>query len=824
LIETHAPPTTPTERLLARALEDMLRLAEVSVDGDFFNEYGAHSLLMARFCARVRQLSPETRVAMREVYANPSVRRLALAIDSAKPVAPPPREAAPEHRPSHAAYYLCGVAQTGVYLGVGALGVFLAQAGLQWTYAAVHSPPALYGRALAVVSAWFFGHNALATAAKWLLLGRPRPGAVPLWSLPYFRFWLARFIVRSAPANAFAGTPLFNVFLRSLGARIGRNAVVGTALFPVAADLFSVGNDAVVARTVVANGSSAFRNRLHFDGIRIGKNAYVGEAAMLDVGATIEDFGQLGHASALLSGQRVPQGKSYHGSPAEETTTNFRLFDEIPANPLRRAVFSIAQLLFSLIVAGALIDALLLGAMAFSAERVSAAVPAPLVAMIDLLPISLSTSFALSSTSLVASLAMVYLIPRIAHRFLEAGRTYPLYGFHDAMRRIVDTVGNLPFLNLLFGDSVFIDSYLRFIGWRLAAGEPTGSNFGCSQRQDNPFLCTVGEETVASDGLALGNVVISSRAFRLGECRVGGRNFLGTDVYVPPGARIGENCLLATKVMVPIDGPLRENVGLLGSPAFEIPRAASRDLELLARMGPAERRLRLKLKTRRNLATMAWLLASRWFLAFLSIYVFAFASERFGATSFVAMALATLVVGAGAIAVFILIERASIGFGRLKPDLATVYDPAFWRVERYWKLSDSPVGGLFPGTPMRNLVSRLLSVRIGRMVFDDGCIVTERTLVEIGDEANLNEASIIQAHSLEEGVYKSDVVRIGPGCAIGPGAFVHYGVTMHEETILDADSFLMKGEIAPPRSRWHGNPAKLIDASAPSSSRAIGTT
>ena len=824
LIETHAPPTTPTERLLARALEDTLRLAEVSVDGDFFNEYGAHSLLMARFCARVRQLSPETRVAMRDVYANPSVRRLALAIDSANPVAAPPREAAPEHRPSLAAYYLCGAAQTGVYLGAGALGVFLAQAGLEWTYAAVHSPPALYGRALALVSAWFLGHNTFAIAAKWVLLGRARPGAVPLWSLAYFRFWLARFIVRSAPANAFAGTPLFNVFLRSLGARIGRNAVVGTALFPVAADLFSVGDDAVVARTVVANGSSAFRNRLHFDGIRIGKNAYVGEAAMLDVGATIEDFGQLGHASALLGGQRVPEGKSYHGSPAEETTTNFRLFDAIPANPLRRAVFSFAQLLLLLTVAGALTDALLLGAMAFSAERVSAAVPAPLVAMINLLPISLSTSFALSSAALVASLAMVYVIPRIARRFLEAGRIYPLYGFHDAMRRIIDTVGNSPFLNLLFGDSVFIDSYLRFVGWRLAAGEPTGSNFGCSQRQDDPFLCTVGAGTVASDGLALGNVVMSSRAFKLGECRVGGRNFLGTDVYVPPGARVGENCLLATKVMAPIDGPLRENVGLLGSPAFEIPRAASRDLELLARMGPVERRLRLKLKTRRNLATMAWLLASRWFLAFLSIYVFAFASERFGATSFVAMALATLAVGVGAIAVFILLERASIGFGRLKPDLATVYDPAFWRVERYWKLSDSPLSGLFPGTAMRNLVSRLLGVRIGRMVFDDGCIVTERTLVEIDDEANLNEASIIQAHSLEEGVYKSDVVRIGPGCAIGPGAFVHYGVTMHEKTILDADSFLMKGEITPPRSRWRGNPAKLIDASTPPASHAIGAT
>ena len=812
LIETHAPPMTPTERLLARALEDTLRLAEVSVDGNFFNEYGAHSLLMARFCARVRQLSPETRVAMRDVYANPSVRRLARAIDSAKPVAAPPREAAPEHRPSLAAYCLCGAAQTGVYLGAGALGVFLAQAGLEWTYAAVDSPPALYGRALAFVSAWFFGHNVLAIAAKWLLLGRARPGAIPLWSLPYFRFWLARFIVRSAPANAFAGTPLFNVFLRSLGARIGRNAVVGTTLFPVAADLFSVGDDAVVARTVVANGSSAFRNRLHFDSIRIGKNAYVGEAAVLDLGATIEDFGQLGHASALLGGQRVPDGKRYHGSPAEETTTNFRLLDDIAANPLRCAAFSFGQLFLSLAVAGALADALLLGATGFWEERASAGVPAPLVAMIDLLPASLSTSLVLSCAALMAMLAIVHIIPRIARRFLKAGRIYPLYGFHDVMRRIVDAVGNSPFLNLLFGDSVFIDSYLRFVGWRLAAGEPTGSNFGCSQRQDNPFLCTVGAGTVASDGLFLGNVVMSSRAFKLGECRVGGCNFFGTNVYVPPGARVGENCLLATKVMAPIDGPLRENVGLLGSPAFEIPRAASRDLELLARMGHAERRLRLKLKTRRNLVTMAWLLASRWFLVFLSIYMFALTSELFGSTSFVGMALATLAVGVGSIGFFILLERASIGFCRLKPDLATVYDPAFWRVERYWKLSDSPLSVLFPGTPMRNLVSRLLGVRIGRMVFDDGCFVTEATLVEIGDEANLNEASLIQAHSLEEGVFKSDYVRIGRGCAIGPGAFVHYGVTMNEKTVLDADSFLMKGEITPPRSRWRGNPAKLIDA------------
>ena len=34
--------------------------------------------------------------------------------------------------------------------------------------------------------------------------------------------------------------------------------------------------------------------------------------------------------------------------------------------------------------------------------------------------------------------------------------------------------------------------------------------------------------------------------------------------------------------MIPIDGPVRENVGLLGSPAFEIPRMVDRDRNLNA--------------------------------------------------------------------------------------------------------------------------------------------------------------------------------------------------------------------------------------------------
>jgi len=115
--------------------------------------------------------------------------------------------------------------------------------------------------------------------------------------------------------------------------------------------------------------------------------------------------------------------------------------------------------------------------------------------------------------------------------------------------------------------------------------------------------------------------------------------------------------------------------------------------------------------------------------------------------------------------------------------------------------------GMFNGTPMKNLLWRALGVRIGHKVFDDGCAMPEKSLVSIGSGAVLNAGSVVQAHSLEDGLFKSDRVTIGPAATIGPRAFVHYGTTVHEGAVLDADSFLMKGEEVGRCERWRGNPA-----------------
>jgi non-ribosomal peptide synthetase-like protein len=352
--------------------------------------------------------------------------------------------------------------------------------------------------------------------------------------------------------------------------------------------------------------------------------------------------------------------------------------------------------------------------------------------------------------------------------------------------------------------------YLRALGYDLGRSVvQSGSNFGVEVRHESPRLSAVGSGTMVSDGLSMMNAEFSSTSFRVRRTALGARNFLGNNIAYPAGAMTGDNCLLGTKVMVPLDGEVREDVGLLGSPSFEIPRSVQRDHAFDHLETGEERRRRLRAKNRHNAVTAGIFLLAN----FVDLYVIAviglFALDNYGRFGFLAAALATLASLVFSIAFFVLLERAVTSFKAMKPRFCSIYDRYFWWHERFWKMSGGTYLALFNGTPMKNLLWRALGVRIGRKVFDDGCAIPEKTLVTIGDHASLNGGCAIQAHSLEDGTFKSDHIDIGRGCTLGTSAFVHYGVRMQEGAALDADSFLMKGEEVPARAQYRGNPAQV---------------
>src|SRR5260221_12479349 len=81
--------------------------------------------------------------------------------------------------------------------------------------------------------------------------------------------------------------------------------------------------------------------------------------------------------------------------------------------------------------------------------------------------------------------------------------------------------------------------------------------------------------------------------------------------------------------MVPLDGKVREGVGLLGSPPFEIPRSVERDSRFDdLRTGEALRR-GLAAKNRFNLRTIGIFLLTRWLGGFLIVLIDLAAVELF---------------------------------------------------------------------------------------------------------------------------------------------------------------------------------------------------
>jgi non-ribosomal peptide synthetase-like protein len=425
---------------------------------------------------------------------------------------------------------------------------------------------------------------------------------------------------------------------------------------------------------------------------------------------------------------------------------------------------------------------------------------------LSLLAVSAGSYFGL----IVIGLLSIVTIPRLFNLFMKEGRTYPLYGFHFLLHQAISSRSNSYFYNLLFGDSSYIIYFLRAIGYKISLKDQTGSNFGVEQKHDSPFLCEIGKGTLISDGISLINADVSNSSFRLSKIFVGANSFIGNNVFYPAGGKVGDNCLLGTKTMVPIGGPELKDVGLLGSPCFEIPRSVARDKQLEHyRDGPTFKD-RLFKKNVSNTITMMLFMASQWLFVHLVTIIGMIELNRYQESGWIALVDFTMIILVLTMSYFTLFEWMSLGFAKLKPQSCSIYEDYYWKHERFWKLSEARHLELLAGTPFKGLMWRVLGVKVGRKLFDDGCAIPERTLTSIGDNCTIDQMVTIQGHSLEDGAFKSDYIRIGDGCTIGCNAFVHYGVEMEDNVVLEPDSFLMKGEHVAANSTWRGNPAREI--------------
>lgn len=160
--------------------------------------------------------------------------------------------------------------------------------------------------------------GAIAVAAKWLVIGRIEAVEHPLWSSFVWRNEVADTFVETVAAPWFAraasGTFVMNLWLRSLGASIGRGVWCETYWLPEA-DLVTLGRGATVNRGCVVQ-THLFHDRIMRmdtvvleDGATLGPHCVALPAARIGAGATV------GPASLVMRGDEVPASTRWQGNP-----------------------------------------------------------------------------------------------------------------------------------------------------------------------------------------------------------------------------------------------------------------------------------------------------------------------------------------------------------------------------------------------------------------------------------------------------------------------------------------------------------------------------
>jgi non-ribosomal peptide synthetase-like protein len=158
----------------------------------------------------------------------------------------------------------------------------------------------------------------IAVVAKWLVVGRIRAVEHPLWSPFVWRNEVSDTFVETVAAPWFAraasGTVVMNLWLRALGATIGRGVWCETYWLPEA-DLVTLAKGTTVNRGCVVQ-THLFHDRIMRmdivvldEGATLGPHCVALPAARLGAGATV------GPASLVMRGDEVPPSTRWQGNP-----------------------------------------------------------------------------------------------------------------------------------------------------------------------------------------------------------------------------------------------------------------------------------------------------------------------------------------------------------------------------------------------------------------------------------------------------------------------------------------------------------------------------
>jgi non-ribosomal peptide synthetase-like protein len=779
---------------------------QVGAEDDFF-DLGGHSLFASQMISELRKDPQMNMLSVRDIYDYPTIRKLAAYIDAINKnnesgVVKESRKSR-KSRVSRLTYYSVTVLQTLSLLFFYGIATLL----ITSPFIIRHNFPHLsyYILAFLCLNVVIFSYPLLLLLSvlfKWLIIGKFREGTYPLWGFYYFRFWFVKKCVDITPVALLTGTPFLAIYFRLMGTKIGKNVYLGSDRVRIF-DLVSIGNNSSISKETNILGYVVEDGMLKLGPISIGNNCFVGARNLLNENTRMEDDSALLELSMLPENSIIPSGQTWRGSPANLFENAYDLL--VAAKKKSPHQVNLVQKMgLTIVHALALLFVLLLPWLLL--------VPYSLIIYFSNIREGILTAL-LTIIPLSALYILTFCLSSAGLKWIILGKLkaddIPINSFLYIRKWIVDS---LLAMSLLMIKSLYATLYLP--PWLRLTGAKIGKRAEISTvNYISTDLLEIGKESFLADSVNICPPLIINGFMILRNTQVGTRSFLGNSAVLPTGSKVEDGCLigvLSITPSLPEDAKMKD-ASWLGSPPMFLPnRQESPKFPEKYTFKPTFSLYLMRSVIEFFKITLPFAIASILILIFYNYAYLIFKSGNYLRFIYEAPIILLLL---SVSTIFIGWLFKTILIGRYKPDAKPLWNTFVWRNEFINSISENLVYPFFEymflGTPFAPVYFRIMGCKIGKRVFMETTEITEFDLVRIGDESALNFGCTIQTHLFEDRVMKMSTVDIGKSCTVGSLSVVLYDTKMHDNSLLQGLSLVMKGESLPENTKWQGSPCQL---------------
>jgi non-ribosomal peptide synthetase-like protein len=803
-------PQSKTEMALAKIWIDQFKIDAVSVYDNFFTDLGGYSLIAAQVVSILRK-DCNNEITIRDVYQYPTISTLAGYLDNIKnkqeklqqvqkKTKPVEKSSDVFHRTPVISRWTCAVLQA---VSVSLIYSFVPLMVLISIifYGLIRKGDFSTTSIIIVSSGFFlFSYPAMllgSIIAKWLIIGKFKPGKYPLWSFYYFRWWIVTRLHRLSGASFLSGTPLMSIYLKLMGAKIGKNSTINSSHCSIF-DLLSIGNNTTIGFETQFSGYRVENGFLEVGSVTIGNDCFAGIQSSIGLNTVMEDNSALDDMSMLEDETRIKTGDSQKGSPSKSAKINLPYRNKggvkTPLNSMFFGLLSIICVygveLFLLLSA---LPSVMIIYYAFQKEDWYWWISLVLIS-IPLFEVSFWT---------------LLIITKHIILFKAKPGTFEIRSIYYLRKWTIDSLLAMSRLvTLPVYTTLYAIPLLRMLGVKIGKRAELSVLAYVS-----PDLVELGKESFFADGSIIGGLRLYNGLCEIKANKVGDRSFIGNSALLPCGNSVENNCLIGVLSVPPSDSTITPaGSEWLGSPSFKLPNRKKvegfKDDKIykpsiflyIARLFIDA--LRIIIPSIIEIASIVTTIIVLYYVNTNNpIWITLAALPLIGTFTSLGMTLAVVLV-------------KNILMGVYKPVIKPLWSPYVWLnevVNGAFESVAAPMLTPLLGTPFISGFLRLFGVKVGKHVFVETMLWGEFDLVEIGDYAALNNDVIVQNHLFEDRIFKSSSLKIGKNCSLGSMAVVLYDTEMRDGSSIGSLSLLMKGESIPEASQWAGIPIRNID-------------